>query len=89
MILGAYIYDECEFLYFIPLGTHTFWKKIAAENSCKLRLVGGEFFNEKPPLPQISGCQCQIEDREVCPDREVNPGRFWLRPSVLVELDHN
>lgn len=45
-------------------------QKIPAKTS------GGEFFNEKPPLPQISGCQCQIEDREVCPDREVNPSRF-------------
>lgn len=43
MILGAYIYDECEFLYFIPPGTHTFWKTIAAENSCKLRLVEVNF----------------------------------------------
>lgn len=41
--------------------------------------MGGEFFNEKPPLSQISGCQCQIEDREVSPDRELNPGRSEVR----------
>lgn len=36
----------------------------AAENSCKLRILGVEFSSQKPPLTQIRGCQCQAQDRE-------------------------